>query len=129
MAPRSGLAGLLASVSTWRVSASICVFRDVDFHVQRGADAAAKRLALIAFEKKILIQRGNAGEPGIAQRAAIDEVKMGVDDGRKGHLANPGEWDARRHDNPKRRASPKRSSRAASRLDFDGAIARERTMC
>jgi hypothetical protein len=75
-------------------------FRDIDFHVQRGADAAAKRLPLIAFENKILIQRGNADEPGIAQRAAIDEVKMGVDDGRKGHLANPGGRDARRHDNP-----------------------------
>ena len=54
--------------------------RDVDFHVDRVGDAAAPRLGLIAFIRKIAIERCDAREPRIAQSLAIDEMEMRVDD-------------------------------------------------
>ena len=95
-------------------------FRDVHFHMQRDADAATKSLGLITRQEKILIQRGNVGEPGIAQRNAIDDVKMGVDDGRKGHVMNRGN-EARR-----RMIITSGESRQSNRLK--GAVARWRIM-
>ena len=61
------------------------VLGDVDFHVKRRSDAAAERLGLIAFEKEVVVQRRVAGEPGIGEDAAVDDVEMGVEDAWQGH--------------------------------------------
>ena len=53
-------------------------FADVDLHVQRAVEAASKHLGLIAPEVEFRIECGDIGEPGVPQRAADDEMQMGV---------------------------------------------------
>ena len=58
---------------------------DIDLHVQRRADAAAKGLGLIALKQKVVIERRLAGEPRIGERAAVDQMQVGVENARIGH--------------------------------------------
>ena len=84
-------------------------FGDVDLHVQSAVDPAAESLVPIAFDEEILVERGDAGQPGIAQRASVDEVQMGVEESRNSHGGRRANGDEGRHDNHMPRRSSKRA--------------------